>query len=543
MYLTHTSFTYTLAGIAFFMFGMNLASESLQKLAANRIRDLLAKTSERPYIGVLVGIIMTVIMQSSGAVTSMLVGLSTAGVVALKHVMSLIIGTAIGTTVTVQILSLNISQYGLSTFTVAFLIYFLTQHRILKYIMQVLMGFGLIFWGLELIGLGTADLKQMTEFLRSLQTLKENPLLTIAVTSLFTAIVHSSAVTIGFAMTLAMSGDITLVEAMYWVYGANIGTTATALLASAGGNYVGRQVALAHFLYKFISVLIFYFTTQFFAQFMFGDSAMREVANFHTVFNLLAGAVFYPFLNTGEKIMQKLIPPDSKEFGVEYLERSHFENAAVALAHAERETMRMADIVVGMVRDSLRLFIKEDEELIESIKERDNRVDLLHREINLYLSRLAERNGNTTQEIYRLMNFVTDLESVGDVIDNTLLEMAKKKHALKIDFSTEGLQDLRQISDKVLEITELSISAFQRRDVELASKVVFNKREIRQIEKSLRERHITRLVAQKESAIKTSSIHLDVLSEYRRITGLASNHVYGLFKESDKYNLLPRRES
>ncbi|MCB9026034.1 MAG: Na/Pi cotransporter family protein [Bdellovibrionaceae bacterium] len=539
----HSSFSYTLAGIAFFMLGMGLASESLQKLASNRIRDLLAKTSDRPYIGVLVGIGLTVIVQSSGAVTSMLVGLSTAGMIKLKHVMSLIIGTAIGTTITVQILSLNISQYGLPTFTIAFFIYFLSKQRVVKHSMQVLMGFGLIFWGLELIGIGTSDLKQMDFFLKMLQSFKDNPFLTIAVTSLFTAIVHSSAVTIGFAMTLTMSGDISLIDAMYWVYGANIGTTATALLASAGGNYVGKQVALAHFLFKVASVLVFYFLTDLMAKYMIGENPMREVANAHTVFNILAGAMFYPFLNIGARMMEKLIPPDAKEFGVKFLERSHFESGAVALAHAEREAMRMADMVITMVKDSLLLFEGDNESLQESIKERDNRVDLLHREINLFLSKFAERDGVTSQEIFRLMNFVTDLESVGDVIDNTMLEMAKKKHALKIDFSEEGWLDLHKISIRVLELAELSISTFQLKDLDLASKVIYKKREIRKLEKSLRESHIIRLVAQKEATIKTSSIHLDVLSEYRRITGLMSNHVYSLLKETDQYNIMPRRES
>ncbi|MCB0356527.1 MAG: Na/Pi symporter, partial [Bdellovibrionales bacterium] len=184
--------SYAFAGIAFFMFGMNLASESLQKLTANRTRELLSKVTNRPYIGVLVGVALTVIIQSSGAVTSMLVGLASAGVIKLHQVMSLIIGTAIGTTVTVQILSLNIAQYGLPAFSGAFVVYFLTRNKLLKHSMQVVMGFGLIFWGLELIGLGTLSLREMDYFINALQTFKENPLLTILVSAIFTAVVHSS---------------------------------------------------------------------------------------------------------------------------------------------------------------------------------------------------------------------------------------------------------------------------------------------------------------------------------------------------------------
>ena len=344
-------------------------------------------------------------------------------------------------------------------------------------------------------------------------------------------------------MALTMSGDLTLVDAIYWVYGANIGTTATALLASAGSNYVGRQVALAHFFFKVISVFIFYFFTDTFASYMFGMSPMREVANSHTVFNIIAGLLFYPFLNIGAKLMEKMIPADSKEFGVKYLERSHFENSSVAIAHAQREAMRMADIVVSMVKDSLRLFEKENEALYESIRERDNKVDLLHREINLFLSRFAEVSNGVSQDMYRIMSFVTDLESVGDVIDNSLLEMAKKKQALKVDFSKEGWEELKQIQAKVLEATELSVSAFQLNNVEIGAKVIYIKREVRKMEKTLRENHMMRLASQKQETLKTSSIHFDILSEYRRISGLVSNHIYGLLKDSDKYNIMPRRET
>jgi phosphate:Na+ symporter len=543
MTILHSSFTYTIAGIAFFMFGLGLISENLQKLAANRINELLSKVSTRPVIGVMVGVLLTVIIQSSGAVTSMLVGLASAGVVKLAQVMSLIIGTTIGTTVTVQLLSLNLAQYGLPLFTLAFSIYFLTSHRFLRQVMQVFMGFGLIFWGLELIGIGTEDLRKMDFFVTSLNTFKNNPFLTVIVSSVFTAVVHSSAVTIGFVMTLAMSGQLSLVDSLYWVYGANIGTTATALIASAGGNAVGKQVALAHFLYKLVSVGMFFYFTEFFASFISGETPMRAVANSHAIFNIVAALLFYPFINLGVKFIESLIPNDNKEFGVKYLDRSSFESSSVALAHAQREAMRMADIVISMIKDSLLLFEKESDELLESIRKRDDKVDILNREINIFLSQQVDSPTEISQDIYRIMSFVTDMECVGDVIDNSLVELSKKKHNLKLTFSHEGWEELRLMSAKVLETAELSISAFQLRDLELGAKVIYLKREIRKLEKSLRQKHLERLVLQKESTIHTSAIHLDVLSEYRRITGLVSNHVYAILKDSDQYNLLPRKES
>ncbi|RME17718.1 MAG: Na/Pi cotransporter family protein, partial [Bdellovibrio sp.] len=284
----------TIAGISFFMYGMTLASENLQKLAANKIRGLISKLSDRPIVGVFVGILLTILIQSSGAVTSMLVGLGTAGVVTLQQVMGVILGTAIGTTITVQILSLNVAQYGLPLFTFAFVFYFLSKKRPFRRAMAVVMGFGLIFYGLELIGQGTQAIRETNYFINSLEYFKENPVVAIIVTAIFTAIVHSSAVTVGFAMSLAASGLISLTDAIYWVYGANIGTTATALVASLGGNYIARQIAWAHCFYKTASVFLFYFFTSQFAQWIQSSHIQRDVANSHTIFNIIAALIFLP---------------------------------------------------------------------------------------------------------------------------------------------------------------------------------------------------------------------------------------------------------
>lgn len=313
-------FFITVGGIAFFMFGMRIASDSLQKLMANRMRDLIAHLSNRPFYGVVVGVVLTLMIQSSGAVTSMLVGLGSAGVITISQVMSVILGTTIGTTFTVQLLSLNIAQYGLLIFTLSFFVQFVSKNRSLKLVMSVFMGFGLIFWGLELISFGTQALKNLEMFSSILLSLSQNPFLTIILTAFFTAIVHSSVVTIGFAMSLAMSGSIDLVNATYWVYGANIGTTAIALIAAMGGNYVGKQVAWAHALYKVASVAIFYYFTSYFADVMTTDNPARDVANIHTVFNVLAAIVFYPFIGKGAKLIERLWQPSEyeKEFGVKY---------------------------------------------------------------------------------------------------------------------------------------------------------------------------------------------------------------------------------
>ncbi|MCB0361226.1 MAG: Na/Pi cotransporter family protein [Bdellovibrionales bacterium] len=542
--LDHSSFLMTLGGISIFMLGLNFASENLQKLTANRTRDLMASLSRRPFFGVLVGMLLTLIIQSSGAVTSMLVGLGSAGVFSLQQVMAVILGSTVGTTFTVQLLSLNVAQYGLVIFTFSFSVYFLTKNRTLKLVMAAAMGFGLIFLGLEMIGLGTEALRKVQTFTSFLQQLKENPLLAILATATFTGIVHSSAVTIGFAMSLAASGQITLVDAVYWVYGANIGTTATALLASFGGNYVGRQVAWAHCFYKILSVLFFIPFTEQFVEFVSLGSPQRDVANLHTAFNIGAAAVFYPFTKYGARLIERLFPPGpaEKQFTVKFLERGSYQSASVALAHAEREVLRMADIVLSMVKDSCTILKDESLDLEHDIRLRDDRVDLLNREINLFLVRHME-DGNlvSQQRMMRVIDFSTDLESAADVVDNNILDLARKKHTLKLEFSKDGWTEIQEIHRAVVDVVEMSVSCFQVEDKELAAKIIECKREIRQLERRLREAHIERLVKDRKDSISISSIHLDFLAEFRRIVSIVSNHAYELLKDTDPYHVLPRR--
>ncbi len=541
--LAHSSILFTLAGVAFFIFGMDMASKNLQVLAANKIKALISRLSDKPYLGVGIGVLLTVIIQSSGAVTSMLVGLGSAGVVSLPQVMSVILGSVIGSTVTVQLLSLNVARFGLPLFTLSFVIYFLSKKRTVKSSAAVVMGFGLIFWGLEVITFGTSSLRESNFFINFIDYLKQYPLYAVMLTALFTAVVHSSAVTIGFAMSLAATGTISLYDAIFWVYGANIGTTATALLASAGGNYMGRQVAWAHCLFKIMGVGLFFFFTSSFASLIETSAVPRDIANAHTIFNVVAVLLFYPFIKQGVKVVELLFPPDKKErdFSVKYLSRRDFQSVAVAVAHAEREVLRMSDIVFSMIRDSIRLFEGEDLDLKESILDRDNKVDLLNKEISLFVAGyMEEADPGAEVDFYRLMTFSTDLESVGDVIDNSLLKMAEKKQALKIDFSDQGWEEIKRVAEEVKRVSSLSITCFQLQDKELAAKIIYGKRNIRRMEKDFRMRHMERLIAGQQETINTSSIHLDVLSEYRRIVGLMSNHVYSLLKEADKYYILPR---
>ncbi|MBX3023163.1 MAG: Na/Pi cotransporter family protein [Bdellovibrionales bacterium] len=541
----HSSLVTTLGGVALFILGMSMASENLQKIAADRIRDIVTTLAKKPFWGLGLGVGLTMILQSSGAVTSLLVGLGSAGVIGTQQVMSVILGSAIGSSLVVQVLSFDILRFGLPFFAISFFVFWFSKRRIVKTCAAAAMGFGLLFYGLEVIRLGTEELRNVEIFQTFIKALSATPLYTVLLTAFFTALVASSAVTISIGMLLTLHGIITLEDAMYWIFGANIGTTATALIASAGGNYVGRQVAWAHTFYKVASVALFIPFSPYIAEFFSSGQPTRDVANINTAFNLAAALIFYPFLGYGARLIERLFPPSPHEmqFSVKYLNKKDWESPSVVLAHAEREALRMADIVTSMIEDSLKMFRTDDPELVENMRRRDDRADLLARELNLYLAQQIDQAPDGIREqMLKLMYFVTDLEAAADVVDNQLLELAQKKHHFKVDFSEDGWRELNELSSAVGQIAHMAIACFQTQDKDLAAKVIFHKRNIRRLEQKMRESHMTRLVKGTPESIRTSSIHLDVLGEYRRIVGLLSNHVYSLLKDSDPYGLLPRRE-
>lgn len=526
------------AGVCFFLYGASMVSASLEKLMAARITSLMNKISSSQFLSITVGIGLTTIMQSSGAVTSMLVGLGRARVINLQQVMGVIIGTAIGSTLTVQLISFDLGQYALPLFILGFLMHFTARKAAVKNVATVLMGFSLLFMGLKMISIASHYFSELEILSELFQALRDNQFYSFLIATIFCVLVQSSTVTIGLAMSLATANVISVHDAMVWVYGANIGTTSTALIASAGSNYIGKQVAWAHFFYKSVSVLIFYPMTSYFLQFIdsFQGTAARMIANSHFFFNVGSALIFFPFIKKGADLIEKMFPKTSAdEFGTEFLTMDNYQSSALAISYAQREIMRMADIVLNMIKDSVHLFDTEDPMLIQSIKDRDNQVDFLYREIKMFLLHHANKSSTAVQQnIMNMIMFISDLERSADSIDINLRALAIKKHALKLEFSTEGLHEIQAMHAQVVKVASMGINAYDNSQMcEYAIKL---KRELAKLEITFRENHILRLNRGLQETINTSSIHLDLLSEYRRIASLLCNHAYATSKQKTTNN-------
>jgi phosphate:Na+ symporter len=511
-------------GMALLLYGMQLVAEGLQLAAGGRMRHILGSITSNPVKGLLAGAFITAVIQSSSATTVMLVGFASSGLMTLAQSIGVILGADIGTTVTVQLIALQIFDYALLLVGVGFLLIFVSKRKIFKYVGQAILGFGFIFFAMKVMSDAMVPLRHSPLTNMLLVSLGDQPLLGVIVAATFSALVHSSAATIGLAITLSLQDLMPLSAAIPVIFGANIGTCATALASSIGGRAEARRVAIAHTFFKVVGVLLFLPFIHLFTQLveLTAHDLPRQIANAHTLFNVGVTVLFLPFAALLARLIAALVPDDRGGEGIfraKYLDEHMLDTPALALGQATREALRMADVVSEMLTKTIDTFAGEDPELIEIIAEKDNEVDVLDRDIKQYVTKLSQQSLTDDQrkrEI-EILSFVNNMENIGDIVDRNLMEMAKKRLNKGAHFSEPGMQEIALLHKKVLQNLELAIAAFASTDAALAQQVLERKLEISQTERRFRQAHIQRLHDGYRESIDTSEIHLDVLTNLKRI--------------------------
>lgn len=511
-------------GVCLLLHGMRLAGEGLQLAAAARLRHHLSTLTKSRLRGMVVGTFVTAVIQSSTATTMMLVSLVNSGFMNLTQAMGVILGADIGTTLTVQLLAFKILDYALLLIGIGFLLRVLPKRRLYQYIGQVFMGFGFVFFSIKIMVEAMAPLRDNPTFTSLIANLHDQPLLGILIAALFSALVASSAATIGIALTLALQGVMPLSAAVPIIFGANIGTCATAVASSIGASAEAKRVAMAHTLFKVLGVIFFYPFIQPFAELvaLTSTDVPRQIANAHTLFNVILALLFLPFMGLGVRILRILVPdvPEAEgTFRPRYLDEKILETPAMALSQATREALRMGDIVSEMLRRSIETFERPDLEKIEAIEQRDDQVDLLDREIKHYLTKLSQQN-LTEEQSHReltILAFINNMENIGDIIDRNLMEKAKEKLYKGANFSEKGHREIVELHRRICENLDRGIAAFASHDVTLARQILDAKPEISKLERGFRQNHIQRLRDGYRETIDTSEIHLDVLTNLKRI--------------------------
>jgi phosphate:Na+ symporter len=522
-------------GVSLLRYGLHLAGEGLQALAGARLRYALASLTRNRVTGLGAGALITAILQSSSATTVMLVGFTGSGLLTLRQAVAVLLGADVGTTATVQLLAFPVTDYALGVIVIGFLLFFFSRRQRTKTLGTAVLGFGLIFLGLRLIASGAEPLLGVPMVGQAFIALGDHPVLGIAISAALTAMLHSSAATIGIALGLSAQGLLTLHGALPIILGANIGTCAPALISSLGGVPEAKRVALAHALFKVSGVVLVYPVLPLFERWveMSASSLTHQIANAHTLFNLGLAVVFLPFTVPFAAFVARLVKerPRADEWArPKYLDPHVLDVPSLALSQATRETLRMADLVHEMVRDTIKAFADGDQELVESIERKEDWVDALNREIKLYITKLSEKS-LTKEQLDRemvLLAVINDLENIGDIVDKNLMELAKKKLYKDLRFSDNGVREMIELHALVEKNFERVIAAFASQDAEVAKQVIEEKARISHKERQLKQAHIHRLHAGLPESIETSAIHLDVLTNLKRINSHVTNIAYPL---------------
>ncbi len=525
-------------GVLLLLYGIKLVNDGLQNAAGPRIRSLLRSITSSRLAAVGAGAFITGLIQSSSATSVMLVGFVSAGLMSFRQTLAVILGADIGATLTVQLIAFHVADYAVLLIGLGLCILLFAKRYHLKTIGNGLLGFGFVFMAIRIMSEALAPLQHSALFKDVLVALVGSPFTGIIISAAFTALIHSSAATIGIALALAVNGLIPLDGAIHIVLGANIGTCSTALMASMRAPAEARRVAWAHVVFKLIGVGLLLPFLPLFERLVAGTGGelSRQIANAHTLFNVIMALFFLPFLGLFSRLLEKLVPesPKDKKFGPKYLDDHVLGTPSLALGQATRETLRESDIVREMLIDSIKVFQVDDPGLITAIRDKDNLVDMLDRQIRLYLIRLSS---STLTEVHSrravaLLEASRDLESIGDIIDRNVMPLAIKRITKGLMFSEEGMNEIIGFHKKLVDNFDTAISAFAGNDRDLGRRVLRYKEELEALERELTQTHLERLRKGLRESMETSHIHLDAIGNYARINSLITHIIYPIFEDA-----------
>ncbi len=540
-----------LGGLGLFLFGMKTMSEGLQKIAGARMRQILAALTNNRIIGTMVGIAVTAIIQSSSATTVMVVGFVNAGLMSLMQAIGVVLGANIGTTVTAQLIAFKITKYALPAIGIGAGLKLFAKQKKYVYIGEIILGFGILFFGLTTMKLAFDPLKASEEFRHLFLLVGDYKLLGVLIGALLTVVVQSSSATIGITLALATSGLISFEASVALILGENIGTTITANLAAIGTNLAAKRTAFAHFLFntlgtglililfpvylKFISII-----TPGDADFMIQSQAQadsfsasigdkpyiaRHIANTHTMFNIVNTIIFLPLIGVLAKISTLIIRGEDEvgELQVKFIDNRVLNTPPIAIGQARRETLRMAKITLEMLQECCQLLEDGNLKRVSGLEKREELVDFLQKEITDFLVQLSQRSiaVQTSETLVSLIHMVNDLERVGDHCEN-LWRLGSRKVEGKVSFSDSGDHEIMTIAQTTEEFMRFIVAAMENQDQTIAVKSIEYEDAIDDLERSLRNNHISRLHTG-ECAVQPGLIFIDMLHNFEKIGDHAFN--------------------
>lgn len=521
-------------GLGLFLFGMKLMGDELERAAGNSLRKLLEILTRNRFMGLLIGMLFTMLVQSSSATTVMVVGFVNAGLMDLFQAAGVIFGANIGTTITAQLIAFNLSDIAPAFVLMGVVMFMFAKRPIYRQIGGVIAGFGILFVGLDLMSKAMAPLRDMPEVAEFMARFARVPVLGILAGLAVTAVIQSSSASVGILQALAAQGVVSIESAIFIVLGQNIGTCVTALLASVGTNKTARRTAVLHLLFNVLGTAVFYLVvtllpvTEWVKMLSPGD-AMRQVANAHMIFNIFAVALFFPFINLLVKLATRLVPGADEaleEQKLHFLNESLLVAPPAALAQAIKEIGRMQQLAVCNIDLAVSAFIrgKAEPEEVQRLEARESVINFLNHEIIRYLvlinqTELSEHEGALVGELFHVVN---DIERIGDHAEN-VLEYAQSRESDKIVVSDMALTELREMYASVKELLDMAAKAFEApHDTERSDRAYKLEQRVDEMDDLLRKRHIDRLTKNLCSP-QSGMVFTDVVSNLERVADHSIN--------------------
>lgn len=539
-----------LGGLAVFIYGMNLMSDGLQKAAGDKMRNILAMLTANPVLGVIAGALVTAVLQSSSATTVMVIGFVTAGLMKLPQAISVILGANIGTTITAQLIAFNIGDYAWIFVFVGFVMYFFFKKKEMAVkIGQIMFGFGLLFVGINTMGDTMKPLAQSQVFTDLMMQVADVPVLGVVVGTLMTVVVQSSSATIAVLQNLASTAGpdgihsiLGLQGALPILFGDNIGTTITALLASIGGSINAKRTAVAHTIFNITGTLIFIWWIPQIADFITWISPKgpeievisRQIANSHLMFNLTNTLIFLPFIWVLVKIVTKIIPGEDKErLGDEpiFLDDHVIEQPVFAIHLAIQELTRNATLALGMMKKSRETFVKNDLTHAGEVIETDEIVNKLRTKTIQYLSKILAAESITDfqkERVAALLHVASDIEHIGDYCKN-IIDLAEDRNRNKYEFSEVANEEIDTCFNMVERMILDTIECLETGSPELAGKVLQEEEKINKLELEIRRDHMHRL-GDNVCSPAVTVVFLDLIHNLERMGDSCNNIAEAVIK-------------
>lgn len=530
-----------LGGLALFLMGINMMSTGFKHSAGQRIRAILGKLSKNRITATGFGAFITMVTQSSSATTVMLVGFVQSGLLKFPQTIGMIFGAAIGTTLTVQLIAFNIADYSLLIIALGFAMQSFSKKEGVRFAGEAVLGFGILFFGMYLMSQAMYPLRTYDPFIDLLAKLKV-PILGIIAGTLFTALIQSSAAFVGIMLTLATQGLISLEAAIPLLLGANLGTSITGIIAGLSASREAKKVAMAYTIFKLIGILMLVWIIGPFVDLVrlvtpdvFSEGSQnipvnipRQIANAHTIFNVLITVVMLPFTELFAKIIDKTVPKSKEkkpQFTVMYLDKNLLTTPSVALKVAKQEVVRLYDIVQGMVDDSLIPFISNDKTPLKKIEQMEEKVDFLRDQINSYLLSLTRQDitEQSIQEAFQIMYAVKELEQIADIVSKNIAERAKYWLDSESEFSADGKMELKEYHLLTQKQIKRSKAVFEELNLEKARKMIKKYQDFKDIGREMERQHFARLKQDVNKSVASSKTHLELVSMFRTIGSHANN--------------------